>query len=78
MKSPEIEVINRDNVPTPYQLRRLAMVGAKTAMQRQTLKRMAHRTDAYFFIDEVDYLNDTEVTPKCSRREGFGIVWQRA
>ena len=61
MKSPEIEVINRDNVPTPYQLRRLAMVGAKTAMQRQTLKRMAHRTDAYFFIDEVDYLNGTEV-----------------
>ena len=61
MKSPEIEVINRDNVPTPYQLRRLAMVGAKTAMQRQTLKRMTHRTDAHFFIDEVDYLNGTEV-----------------
>lgn len=61
MKSPEIETINRDNIPSPHQLRRLAMVGASTAMRRQTLRRMARKKDAYFFIDEVDYLNDTEV-----------------
>ena len=61
MKSTEIETISRDDVPTPYQLRRLAMVGANTAVQRHTLKRMTRRNDAYFFIDEVDYLNDTEV-----------------
>lgn len=61
MIRPEIESIDRNDTPSPMQLRRLAMVGATTAMRRQTLRRMARKKDAYFFIDEVDSLNDTEL-----------------
>lgn len=54
--SVENEQTISENAPRPAQLRRLAMIGGASALERKKIRRLNKLDNALFFIDEVDLL----------------------
>ncbi len=57
----ETERLVHEQAPTQEQLRNLAFIGVKSAVQRERLRTLNRASNAHYFVEEIDLLGDVNL-----------------